>query len=390
MDALKKVYRGYVDCFLIVYAFLSGFVFFEPSLAEYAFLMALPGLLARTKWNRRTFALAGLLFVPLAASAVYARFAFGILNRRFLAIDAYLFLLFVVARETFGSEERRESIVRDIFRGMALASFVGILAGVIVYATNIPTPGMCIVYPQSMRLYGFFKDTNVFASYMLLTFFYHANEFFETTERRRALLAGVFSVLLSVGILLTFSRAAWMAYGLGLVVILVRFVVPRNKDRRLKVALVTAVFLAALILLFSGVVKFGSFDISGVLKSRFGLISYDTKRFVAQEKSFEMFSLSPLLGVGPGNYEEYSSLSAHNSYARILGERGLLSVLAFMVFAIILARCAFRGKIELALALGIAALLLESFFIDTLHWRHLWLLLLMTWSRATPPKREIR
>lgn len=380
MKGVKRLYSAYLDAFPAVYAFLAGFVFFEPSLAEYAFLLALPGLALRTSRNRRTWILAALLFIPTAASAIYARFAFGNLNLRFLAIEAYLFGFFLVARGgsrglPAGLSESPGPGLEPVFRAMAAASFAGILAGLYAYAVGGDPAGIRLVYSQ--RLYGFFKDTNVFASYMLVPFFHYARRFFDAPKHRESLPHAAVSAVLSAGILLTFSRAAWLVYALGLAWLLVRTLVRGDRSRRIRSAVLGAVLALAAALLLSGAVKVGSLDISSILRSRMGLVSYDTKRFDAQRRAFDMLRESTVFGIGPGLYEDRSDLSAHNLYLRILGERGVLGAAGFLAFAALTALGLRGRRTDPVLILALAAFLVESFFIDTLHWRHLWLVLVL-------------
>ncbi len=379
--SLKSVYQGYIKNFLALYAFLSGFVFFEPSLAEYAFLLAFPGLLLAWRFSRRALILALLLFVPALLSAAYGYLKFGNLNVRFLAIDLYLFSLFIVGQGAFRVDEgERKRLMARIAGAMALASIIGLLFGLFIYLRLIDMPGMRIVYVN--RLYGFFKDTNVFASYMLIPFFYYAQRFFDTPSLRKALPAAALCIAMSVGILLSFSRAAWLAYGVGLLILIVRAAFSSNKSIRFKALAFILLFGLAIAALLSGTLKIGEFDIGSIIQSRLGLLGYDAKRFNAQAKAFDMLQDSPVFGVGPGNYEKYSKLSAHSLYHRILGERGFVGTLSLISFAIMIILSLRKKRLEAFLLALILGLLLESFFIDTLHWRHFWLILILILGKS--------
>lgn len=386
LGSARTAYGAYIAHFPAVFAFLSGFVFFEPSMAELAFVVALPGLLAKTEWNKQTWLYAALLAVPAALSGLYGYVEFGTIDLRFLAIDFYLFALFVVGRSAILAwANDRERLFAMTFGAMLAASVAGMIAGIAVYGAGGNPAGMRIVYAQ--RLYGFFKDTNVFASYMLIPFFYYADRFFTSTKTKRVALSALASAVLSVGILLTFSRAAWLAYGVGLLMFVIRAIVKGPASGRIRAAGLIVVFSLIVIVLVSGAVKIGSLDISEITTSRLGIVGYDAKRFTAQEKAFGMFDRSPILGVGPGNYEEYSKVSAHSLYHRLLGERGLLGILAYGVFVVLFAIRAIRGKADFFLAIAVTGVLLESFFIDTLHWRHLWLVLVLIGAQ-TETKNE--
>ena len=94
-------------------------------------------------------------------------------------------------------------------------------------------------------------------------------------------------------------------------------------------------------------------------------------------------------GAGPGQFEAIAGISAHSTYARAIGEQGflgllvLLALLGFTLGAAV--RNAARGRdtygIGSAALLGAwCGLLANSAFIDTLHWRHLWLVAGLIWA----------
>lgn len=373
MVDFKRSYGAYLGAFLPIYAFLSGFVFFEPSLAEFAFALALPGLFLARGITARQWLIGGLLFLPTLASAAWAYFSLGLLDTRFVAIDLYLFAFYVLIVAAQRPEGRAETL-RSCCRAMALASFIGIGVGLLLYVRLLPMPpGMRIV--RANRLYGFFKDTNVFASYMTIPFLYYLSRFFSEGRRDRAAAAGAAVAVLGLGLLLSFSRAAWLGCALGaLALAIVALAKGPRHTRARAAALVGAVAAAAAIVLW-GNLRLGSVEISAIVRARLGFLSYDAGRFKAQALSFELLGRSPILGVGPGSYEAFSRLSAHSLYARILGERGIVGSLAFLAFAALAFAPAALKKAEAWLLAALAALLVSSFFIDSLHWRHLWLLL---------------
>lgn len=88
-----------------------------------------------------------------------------------------------------------------------------------------------------------------------------------------------------------------------------------------------------------------------------------------------------LRGTGGGSFEYFSpkGVSAHNTYLRMLFEHGLLGLTAFMV-GILSPLFHFirrHGKTSTGIALfaSLMGLLVHGLVIDTLHMRHLWLLL---------------
>jgi O-antigen ligase len=124
------------------------------------------------------------------------------------------------------------------------------------------------------------------------------------------------------------------------------------------------------------------------LSQRAALQEYDAQRFGAQASGIEIAERHPL-GLGPGQFERVSDVSAHSTYVRALTEEGIAG--ALLVFALMLLTLGFAAR-NVAVGVGtygigsaalLAAwcgLLANSFFVDTLHWRHLWLVAALIWA----------
>ena len=96
------------------------------------------------------------------------------------------------------------------------------------------------------------------------------------------------------------------------------------------------------------------------------------------------------LGIGPGQFDIREPISSHNTYVRVLSEQG---VLGFAALAVCSARSRSRSSTRrpdaaptasgrAALLAAWCGLLANSFFIDTLHWRHLWFVAGLIWAGA--------
>jgi O-antigen ligase len=118
--------------------------------------------------------------------------------------------------------------------------------------------------------------------------------------------------------------------------------------------------------------------------------TYDTERFSGQRAGLAPAEEYPL-GAGPGQFESIAGISAHSTYARAIGEEGILGVVTLLAFLgttlLMAARNAVAGRdtygIGSAALLGAwCGLLANSAFIDTLHWRHLWILAGLIWAGA--------
>jgi O-antigen ligase len=99
-------------------------------------------------------------------------------------------------------------------------------------------------------------------------------------------------------------------------------------------------------------------------------------------------SLAHPIGIGPGQFEFYSPVETHSTYVRVLSEQGLIGLTLIVVLlgaTLLMAlsnahRRAGTYGIGSASLLGVwCGILLNSFVIDTLHWRHLWVVAPMIW-----------
>ena len=106
--------------------------------------------------------------------------------------------------------------------------------------------------------------------------------------------------------------------------------------------------------------------------------SYDNDRFGAQKLGIE-FAESKPLGIGPGQFEVLSPVSAHSTYIRAGAEQGLLGFLVVVVLLggtlLVAANNVIMGRDTAGIgSIGLLAIwcgtLANSVFIDTLHWRH--------------------
>ena len=126
------------------------------------------------------------------------------------------------------------------------------------------------------------------------------------------------------------------------------------------------------------------------LKERAQLQGYDTSRFAAQDRGLT-YGLTHVFGIGPGQFEVLSPVASHSLYVRVFAEQGILGLLFIIVFVIstlvfgLVNVARGRDTYGISAAALLAAwcgLICNSFFVDTLHWRHLWLVVGLIWAAA--------
>ena len=110
--------------------------------------------------------------------------------------------------------------------------------------------------------------------------------------------------------------------------------------------------------------------------SRLGLQSYDQDRFEFQRAFIRGLENAPLFGIGPGNYGKLTEgYATHSLYFRTLGEKGIFGLFVLALLVIISLKNFWKIRKEYAfLFAGFIGNLINSIFIDTWHWRHLWIL----------------
>jgi len=196
--------------------------------------------------------------------------------------------------------------------------------------------------------------------------------------RRNELLNFALFLFFSFGILFTFSRAAWLNYAVTTILLVGTALL--NRSTRSKAL---SFFVIAVLVLFVFWYSADKIDLLGAnlrdfILTRLGLQHYDLERFEAQRKFVDILSFTnAFFGIGPGNYELYSRMATHSLYARYIGERGLFGFSLFVVFWVIVMKRLFKSRSKGFLIPVLFGQLVNSLFIDSLHWRHWWLLIVL-------------
>jgi O-antigen ligase len=269
---------------------------------------------------------------------------------------------------------------------LVLVAYIGgaaLSAAVACLALIAPFPG-AEAFVDGPRAQGLFKDPNVFGPFLVPAVLILMEETVAPRLLRFRLAAKlVLLSVMTVGVVFSFSRAAWLNLAVGTTVLLVVLALRRGGARRAMTLLfVTLVAGAAL---FGAVAATSSL---AFLTERAALQEYDTQRFDAQASGFEVAAEHPL-GIGPGQFERVSELSAHSTYARSLAEEGVLGALVVIGLVVLTLGFAARNVAVGVDTYGIGSagllaawcgLLANSFFVDTLHWRHLWFVAALIWA----------
>jgi putative inorganic carbon (hco3(-)) transporter len=167
-------------------------------------------------------------------------------------------------------------------------------------------------YFLRLRSLGFLNDPNDFAQFMVmvlpLLWWAHA----PGRWLRNLLVLGVPGMLLGYAIYLTQSRGALLGIAAVLLMALHRWL-----------GTVRALVLGAVAVAAVGIVSFGGRELSTNEESA-------AQRIDAWYAGWTMLKAKPLFGVGYGNFLDYNTLTAHNSFVLCFSELGLFGYFAWL------------------------------------------------------------
>ena len=374
------------DLVVAVGILLLSFVRLEPAPVDLAFavLIAVSFVTGRIDLRQMPLSIFGLLGTLLLVTMVSAVNAIDpVRAASYFLITAYLAALAVWLTSYVRSFERIRLIVRAYIATAVVVTIPSIAA------LFIPFPGSDLLLYGDARTQGLFKDPNVFGPFLVTAILFVVGELLSPRLLSSGRLAkGVIGFTLVAGVFFSYSRAAWLSLVVGLAAMLPVLAFRRSGGRQ-AAALIGAMLLAtvgiAAVVVVSGSESF--------LQERARFQTYDVERFGAQASGAELAREYPL-GIGPGQFERVSEVSAHSSYVRTLAEQGIVGaalVVALMLATLVLAlRNAVNGRSTYGLGSATlfgawCGILVNSAFVDTLHWRHLWIVAALIWVGAARP-----
>jgi hypothetical protein len=279
-------------------------------------------------------------------------------------------------------------------RGLIVGALIASAAALVGYFSLIPGGhGLFTLYERAS---GTFKDPNVLGAFLILPALFALQSVVSDNfgkSFRNTLAFGV----MSLAILLAFSRAAWgglvltSAFMLALMVLTSR---SRAQRSRIIVMAVAAVILAAA--LIAVLLSFDS--IADMFKQRASFDqSYDEGRFGRFGRHIlgADMALDLPFGIGPLQFHNYFPEDTHNSYLNAFMSGGWLSGVCYPALVFVTAMTGFRyifvrlpwQRTYLAIFSAFLGTVGESFIIDTDHWRHFWMMLGAMWGLFVAAER---
>lgn len=302
----------------------------------------------------------------------------------YAALTVYLLVLWLFFSCLVAADPERT--YRIVWQGWTFAAVTAALIGLAAYFQLLPGHEH---FMHVGRVKGPFKDPNVFSPFLIPVALYMLATMGRGTTIERLLRFAVF-LLMAFGLLLGFSRGAWGHFILSLLVFAaLSFATTDTLRQYFKFFAASAIVMVATTAIV--ITAISTPQIGQMLKKRAALVQkYDVEqggRFSTQLASLREIAVNPI-GLGPNRtYAEFGRVP-HNLYLKIAAENGWLGGIAFLIFIVIslwrgfwfaLRRTVLQKPyiVVYATVFGIAA---ESVVIDTLHWRHFFVLLGMLWG----------
>lgn len=304
----------------------------------------------------------------------------------YFIITCYLVMTFVLLISFF--QKAKAGTAHVILVGYYCAAIIATVIGVLAYFDLLPSSNLFLMFG---RVKSTFKDPNVFGPFLIIPALY-ALSLSETVRKKEGsrVLHFLLFILLTIGIIISFSRAAWGSFVISLFLYLLM------TKRAMVVARLRTILFIIILMLPVIAVLVQSPAIEELLSSRLTIKKYDSDRFGTQKEAFYQ-GFSNLLGLGPGQSEREFQYSPHSLYARVFTENGVVGILTIISIVLISVWQSIKNyrqsdylesPIYAIVFSSLIGLAFNSFFIDTLHWRHFWILLAIAWLPFTPSNEE--
>jgi hypothetical protein len=362
-------------------------VFIEPSPYELVTLLA--AALFFATGVRLRLAFMPLLLLIVALNFGYSMGAIPLLGESdvFSWIATSWYMAFTVIFFAMVVSEDTTARLDMLRRGLTVGAMVASLAGIAGYFNLVPGGHDLLTLYERAR--GTFKDPNVLGAFLILPALFVLQNVV-TARFGKALRNTIAFGIMSLAILLAFSRAAWGGLVLTAGFMLALMVLTsQSRGERSRIVIMTVVAILAAVLLLAVVLSFDT--IAEMFRQRASFDqSYDEGRFGRFGRHIlgaEM-ALDLPFGIGPLQFHHYFPEDTHNSYLNAFMSGGWISGVCYPALVFLTVILGFRHifvpvpwqPAYLAIFSAFLGTVGESFVIDTDHWRHFWMMLGAMWG----------
>jgi O-antigen ligase len=368
------------------WAVMLGFVLFgvvrwQPAPSDAVFAIVIAIAIATGRFNLRrvplpvTVLVGGFLGLNILSSVEVISLSASLLY----TTTTFYLAAFALWLPSYAASPQR---MTRVARGYLIAAIASAALGIVALTTHVG-PGLLTSSNDLSRAQALFKDPNVYGPFLIPMALIMTEEllFPRLFAMRRALKVAIL-FLLSIGTVISYSRAAWISYALGLLIMVVVYTFRRGAGRKALGLLLLIVCIVAGLTITTAATGSTRF-----LESRTHLQSYDQGRFATQHSGLDLALRYPM-GVGPGQFDVIEPRSSHSTYVRIIAEQGVPGFLLVVCLLLLTLMYATRNAVLGYDSYGIGSapllgawcgLLVNSTVVDTNHWRHLWLIAALVW-----------
>lgn len=369
----------------------STIVFSEPAIADVLMLavVAAVPVLGVTRYGTATLvnlvlwlAVVGLALVAMPMSTSAATGIPHQLVTLFLVLGAVVLAGFIA-----DDPEPRFELVMWCYLAASLIATAAAIAG---YFNLLP--GVYDLFTNYGRARGTFKDPNVYGAAVAPAL---AFAFWQVLRGPplKTRIAAAAAVPLVVGLLLSFSRGAWISMAVTVVLMMWLSVVrTRRKADRRRFGWVAGAGIAALLLTLGAASQIDK--VRSILEERASLDqSYDygpDGRFGGQAKARRLILEHPF-GIGTHTFRAtHHHEEPHNVYFSMFLSSGWIGGAAYVLSLVFTLMVALRAALRTTALQGpmiiagaaFAGLVVEGFVIDSDHWRHFFIVMACIWGLA--------
>jgi O-Antigen ligase len=300
-----------------------------------------------------------------------------------------IFLAMVVSEDTAA----RLDMLR---RGLIVGALIASLAGIAGYFSLVP--GAHTLLTLYDRASGTFKDPNVLGAFLILPALF-ALQSVGSDGFGKSLRSAIALGIMTLAILLAFSRAAWGGLAVTSAFMLALMVLTSpSRAQRSRIIVMAVVAAIVVVMLIAVLLSFDS--IGEMFKQRASFDqSYDEGRFgrFGRHLLGAEMALDLPFGIGPLQFHHYFPEDTHNSYLNAFMSGGWISGICYPALVFITVIMGFRHifvrvpwqRAYLAIFAAFLGTVGESFIIDTDHWRHFWMMLGAMWGMFAAAQRYV-
>ncbi|WP_029453242.1 O-antigen ligase family protein [Clostridium algidicarnis] len=268
-----------------------------------------------------------LLFVFMVVSTIYAS------NKLVSIGEAFRFFSYILIGIMIYLELNNKSFFRMIITNYFVMTGIICIFGIIQFFTGKGISTTVIIMDKVNRVQSTLGNPNAFGAFLVISFFPLLSLLISEKSKKIKWFYGFNLLLISINIVLSFSRNSWLAWTIGIVVLALLY---------------SYKFLYILALGGAGALVFPS--MRGRLL-QFTDVSQNMSRINIWRVALKMIKEHPFKGIGNGNFsalydnyvEKYPELwmedikgyPSHNSFLKVFSELG---VFAFIIFIALMGR----------------------------------------------------